>query len=231
MKTINPPASLNGSHLRTFEKIFAHPATHNLPWRDVFSLFTHLGAELTESKTNFHITLKGHVLVLPSPRTKEVSDVDDLVKLRHFLELSESPAPIPFHAVDHLLVIIDQHRARLFSTEMEGESPKVILPYEPEEYFRHPHDSRDFFSGKEKASPGTYFEPVAKALKNARKVLLFGTGTGNANEMEQFTAWLKKHHAHLASRIIATQTIDITHLTEAQLLAKAREFYAKPHLT
>ena len=66
---------------------------------------------------------------------------------------------------------------------------------------------------------------MAGAL-HAGKILLFGAGTGTSSEMEQFVVWLKHHHAEVAGRIIGTQVIDEHHLTEAQLLAKARE-YAK----
>ncbi len=225
MKIITPPASLNGSHLRTFEKIFTHPALHNLAWRDVLAMFTHLGATVEDTHARLRITLQGHILILPEPRTKEVAGVEDLMKLRHFLEQSGTPPAIPFHAVEHLLVVINHHHARLFNTEMNGSVPQVIVPYEPQEYFRHAHDDRDFFSGKEKAAPGSFFEPVARALKDAHQVLIFGTGTGTSSEMDQFTTWLKKHHANLAERIVGTLTIDEHHLTEAQLLAKAREFY------
>jgi hypothetical protein len=225
MNTIPPPPSLNGSHLRTFEKIFAHPASHNLAWRDVFAMFTHLGAIVEEDKNQLRITLHGHSLNLSEPRTKEVASVDELLKLRHLLQSSEASPSIPPQAVDHFLVVIDHQRARLFSAEMNGTVPHVIHPYAPEEYFRQAHDDRDYFSGKVKPAPGSYFEPVAKALKNARKILLFGTGTGTSSEMELFTGWLKKHHPDLAARITGTLTIDEQHLTEAQLLAKAREFY------
>jgi hypothetical protein len=44
--------------------------------------------------------------------------------------------------------------------------------------------------------------------------------------MVQFIAWLKVHHADLAKRIIGSLVVDEHHLTESQLLAKAREFYA-----
>jgi len=225
MKTINPPFSLNGSHLRTFEKIFTHPASHNLAWRDVLAMFTHLGAVVEDRENRLRITLHGHILSLLEPRTKEVGSIEELVKLRHLLEMAETSALAPFRTVDHLLVVIDRHRARLFSAEMNDTAPQVILPYEPEEYFRHLHDGRDFFSGKEKTAPGSFFEPVAKAIKNARKILLFGVGTGTSCEMDQFVLWLKKHHADLAGRISGTLAIDEHHLTEGQILAKAREFY------
>jgi hypothetical protein len=80
--------------------------------------------------------------------------------------------------------------------------------------------------GKEKPDPNTFFEPVAKALQGTGELLVFGTGTGKSSEMEQFVAWLGLHHPELARRIIGSVVVDEHHLTESQLLAKAREFYA-----
>jgi hypothetical protein len=225
MKTITPPPLLNGSHLRTYEKIFAHPATHNLAWRDVLALLSHLGAVTAETNTNLRVSRNGHILILPPPRTKEVTTVDELVKLRHFLAQSENKLAEANLMVGDLLVVIDHHRARLFRTELQGTAPRLILPYEPDEYFRHAHDDRSYFSGKGKPAPASFFEPVARALQSADKILLFGTGTGTSSEMDQFSAWLGKHHPDLARRIIGAHVIDEHHLTEPQLLAKARELY------
>ena len=44
--------------------------------------------------------------------------------------------------------------------------------------------------------------------------------------MEQFVAWTKTHRPDVARRIIGSLTVDESHLTQDQLLAKAREFYA-----
>ena len=96
----------------------------------------------------------------------------------------------------------------------------------PAEYFRHAHNSKDFSRGKEKPDPNPFFEPVAGVLNGAGHILIFGTGTGTSSEMDQFTDWLKQHRPELAKRIIGTLVIDEHHLTEAQLLAKAREFYS-----
>lgn len=80
--------------------------------------------------------------------------------------------------------------------------------------------------GKEKPEPASYFEPVARALRTFGDILVFGTGTGMSNEMDQFVTWTRKHLPELAQRIIGTKIVDEHHLTEAQLLAIAREFYA-----
>ena len=67
---------------------------------------------------------------------------------------------------------------------------------------------------------------MAAALEGAGPILIFGTGTGTGSEMEQFVAWLGQHHPDVARRVIGSLAIDENHLTEGQLLAKAREFHA-----
>jgi len=43
--------------------------------------------------------------------------------------------------------------------------------------------------------------------------------------MDQFVSWLAVHHPELARRIIGSLVVDENHLTDGQLLGKAREFY------
>ena len=45
--------------------------------------------------------------------------------------------------------------------------------------------------------------------------------------MDLFSAWFKLHHPDQAKRIIGSVVVDESHLTEDQLLAKARDFYAQ----
>jgi hypothetical protein len=111
---------------------------------------------------------------------------------------------------------------------MRGAIPEQILPHEPNGFFRHDQDPKDFSRGQEKPAPNSFFEPVAKALLASGQILVFGTGTGTSSEMDQFITWLKIHHPEVAKRIIGSLVVDEKHLTPDQLLAKAREFYAKP---
>jgi hypothetical protein len=103
--------------------------------------------------------------------------------------------------------------------------PQRILPHKPEDYFRHAHNSVDFAKGKEKPAPNSFFAPIAEILQPGGQILVFGTGTGTSSEMDQFIAWLKLHHPETAGRIVGTLVVDEGHLSEGQLLAKAREFY------
>jgi hypothetical protein len=145
--------------------------------------------------------------------------------LRHFLERSEALPPAVKDAEPHWLLVIDHREARIFRSEMHGAVPEQILPHEPDDFFRHASNSKDFSRGKEKPDPNSFFEPVIRALHGVGQILVFGTGTGMSSEMEQFVAWTSTHHPKVAKRIIGSLTVDESHLTQDQLLAKAREFY------
>ena len=223
---MNSKAPLTGSHLRTYNTIFQHPVSHNLGWHDVHALFRHLGQVEQEPNGNLKVTCNGQVLVLPPPRTKDVAETDELMALRHFLERSETAAPGSNGKEAHWLLVIDHRAARIFRSEMRGAIPQQILPHEPEDYFRHTHNSKDFSRGQEKPDPNSFFEPVARALQSPGPILIFGSGTGTSSEMDLFMVWLKLHHPEMAKRIIGSLVVDEHHRTEGQLLAKAREFYA-----
>ncbi len=226
LDTMNPPPALTGAHLRTYQTIFQHPVSHNLAWRAVRALLGKLGHITEEPNGNLKVTRNGQILVLHPPRTKDVAETGELVALRHFLERSETTPPETNEKEVHWLLLIDHHEARIFRTEMHGAIPQQILPHEPEDYFRHAHNSKDFSRGREKPDPNSFFEPVTRALQAPGQILIFGSGTGTSSEMDQFIAWLKLHHPELAKRIIGSLVVDEHHLTEDQLLAKAREFHA-----
>ena len=228
---MNSTSLLTGSHLRTYNTIFQHPISHNLKWHDVHALFGQLGKVEEEANGNMKVTRNGQTLVLHPHRAKDVSETDEVMVLRHFIEQSETmPQQESKEIETHWLVVIDHHEARLFRSEMHGAIPQQILPHKPEDYFRHAHNSKDFSRGQEKPDPNSYFEPVARALSAGGKFLIFGTGTGMSSEMDQFISWLKVHHHELSKQMIGSQVVDEYHLTEDQLLAKAREFYANTRI-
>jgi hypothetical protein len=223
---MTPPTSLTGSHLRTFNTIFQHPVSHNLEWRAVRALMGRLGEVTEEPNGNLRVERNGKSLVIHKHRTKDVAEVEELMVLRHFIEGSEGAQAGPPADEAQWLLVIDHHEARIFRTEMKDAVPERVAPHEPEDFFRHAHNSKDFARGREKPDPNSYFEPVAGALSGGGPILIFGAGTGTASEMEQFVAWLGRHHPDVARRVIGSQVVDENHMTDGQLLAKAREFHA-----
>ncbi|MEO6992405.1 MAG: hypothetical protein ABI273_02140, partial [Lacunisphaera sp.] len=219
-------STLTGSLLRTYNTIFQHPVAHNLEWREVHALFRHIAEVVEEPNGNLKVTRNGTSLVLHPSSHKDVAGREELMTLRHFLQRSETSQPVTDEQQAHWLLVIDHHEARLFRSEMHGAVPQKLTPHEPDRYFRHEQNSPNLSRGKEKPDPNSFFEPIAKVLQAAGELLIFGTGTGKSNEMDQFISWLKKHHPEVGRRIIGSLVVDESHLTDGQLLGKAREFYA-----
>jgi hypothetical protein len=223
---MTPPPELTGVPLRTYETIFQHPVSHNLAWRDVHALLRQLGEAVEEPNGNFKVTRNGQTFVLPPARTKDVAETDELMKIRAFLDRSEKPQAQTTGPETRWVVVIDHHAARIFKSELHGSVSEEIRPHQTDADISHTHSFDGFSRGQEKPAAHSFFGPIADALKEAGQILIFGSGIGMGNEMDQFIAWLKIHHAELARRIAGSLTIDEHHLTDAQLLAKARDFYA-----
>jgi hypothetical protein len=124
-----------------------------------------------------------------------------------------------------MLVVIDHREARIYDTEMHGSVPQRITPYDPFGFGRDLHYNQDDSNGQRKPERKSFYEAVAKTLRGAKQVLMFGSATGASSAMEALVAELKQNHADIAERIVGTFTIDEHHLSEDQLLAKARELF------
>jgi hypothetical protein len=87
MKTTTP---LTGPHQRTFDRIFQHPISHNLEWRDVHALLAEISDVTKEHNGSLKVTRNGQTLVLHPTSNKDVSEMDEVMTLRRFLERSEA---------------------------------------------------------------------------------------------------------------------------------------------
>jgi hypothetical protein len=218
---------LTGSHRTTYKAIFQHPAALNLHWRDVRSMLAAVAEVVEQPNGNLKITRGEHSLVLCPSRDKDVAKIEELMAVRHFLERSGVTSPESVAAGAHLLVVIDHREARIYRTELQGSVPQRITPYDPHGFGRYLHNVQDDSHGQRKPERKSFYEAVAKTLRDAEKILLFGSGTGASSAMEQLLAELKHRHRQVAERIVGQVVVDEQHLTENQLLAQARDFYAK----
>jgi hypothetical protein len=217
---------LTRTHRRTYETIFRHPAAHNLEWRDLLALLSELADVVEEPNGKLRATRNGQTLVMQLDRRKDVAEVDELMRIRHFLERSDAAGlPSGAHG-SHLLVVIDHREARIYKAELKGSVPERITPFDPHGFGRHLHSVTDDSNGQRKPERKSFYDAVAKSLQGAAQILLFGTGTGASSAMEQLLDELKHDHADVAARIVGSVAVDEHHLTEGQLLARAKEFYS-----
>ena len=213
-------------HETTYNALFAHPIARNLQWRDVRSMLSAL-TDVEEHNGNLRFTRNGETLTVHLPKHKDLSDMEELMEIRHFLERSAVPAQAIVAEGGHLLVVIDHREARIYQTEMHGSVPQVIRPYDPDGSHRNlRYVDEEYSSGKRKPELKPFYEAVAKTLSGAEKILIFGSSTGASSAMDYLLAELKKHHPDIAARVIGTVVVNEQHMTEDQLLAQARSFYA-----
>ncbi len=76
---------LSNHHRDTLERIFSHPSSSNIEWRQVVSLLEAVGTVTEEHNGNLKVTLGPEVEVLQAPHGKDV-DQQVIVDLRRMLK-------------------------------------------------------------------------------------------------------------------------------------------------
>ena len=176
-------SELSGTHQKVYDRLFQHPLSHNLEWRELSSMLGALPATTTTEETNgkLKVTRNGHTIVLRRPHGNDLADAEEVMQIRHFLEESNQPVPAPAGAGTHLLVVIDHREARIFSTEMQGTVPTRITPYDPFGFGRSLRYTQDDSNGQRKPELKSFYEAVAGTLRGATQILVLGTATGEGN--------------------------------------------------
>jgi hypothetical protein len=77
-------ADLNHHHRDTLEKIFRHPSSGNIEWRQVLSLLEAVATTTEELNGKFRVTLGSETEVLQPPGGKDI-DQQMVVDLRRML--------------------------------------------------------------------------------------------------------------------------------------------------
>jgi hypothetical protein len=77
-------ADLNNHHRDTLERIFSHPSSGNIEWRQVVSLLEAVGTTTEERNGKFKVTLGPEIEVLQPPGGKDI-DEQMIVDLRRML--------------------------------------------------------------------------------------------------------------------------------------------------
>lgn len=88
------PAHLNSHHRATLEKIYQHPAGHNIEWHDVVSLFREVGTASEAHDSKWTLTVGSQSLTVDGRKAKDI-DTQVVVDLRRMLHAAgyEPQAP------------------------------------------------------------------------------------------------------------------------------------------
>jgi hypothetical protein len=71
-----------------------------------------------------------------------------------------------------------------------------------------------------------FFDAVANELRDADRILLIGHGHGRSNMAQRFAVRAREHHRLIAERVIGELSVDLSAMTEPQILEFARTWYA-----
>lgn len=129
------------------------------------------------------------------------------------------------HTAICMLVVIDHQEAKIYRTESTGSSAERIIPYDPHGYGRHLHSAREWTDGNKIPESKSYYEAIAKTLQVADEIVIFGNGDGKSSAKELLLADLKAHHSYVSAKIVGTVSVDTSHASHSQLLARARELF------
>ncbi len=127
----------------------------------------------------------------------------------------------------HVLVVIDHQETRVYATDLSDTEPTRLYPDDPNGDRRHLHHTSGHFQGQRAPEDPRYYEQIALLLRDAGEILIFGNGRGKSSAMMYLVRYLTKQHAAIADRIVGAVIVDIAALTDHQLLAEARDFYAE----
>ncbi|MGA8297096.1 MAG: hypothetical protein WB770_08655 [Acidimicrobiales bacterium] len=84
MTTRPNPEHFSNRHKDTLKKLFEHPTSYNIEWREVASLFESIGTAEHRHDGKFKVTLGSNSEVFERPKGKDV-DIEEIVVLRKML--------------------------------------------------------------------------------------------------------------------------------------------------
>ena len=153
-------------------------------------------------------------------------DVEEISRLRKFLkEAGVLGKAAKAHQLGRLVVVIDHHAAHIYH-DQGGSVPEdelTVKPYDPFGFHHHLiHRKEAHYLGDHVPEDDTFYEEIATELVHAEAIILIGHAKGKSSAMDYLSEYLKSHHPETFKRIIATETADLSALTEPEIEAIAK---------
>lgn len=228
---------MTDQHARTLKALFAHPMAHGISLREVQGVIETLGGSVTPLGDNrVQIRLQdGSQTWLHGVHAQGASDLDAeaVMRLRHLLRAAgiapghpQAPGPAAEGGDQaRLLVLLLSHR-RCDAYRLEGDSIAHSQLRSDGVWGTHQsttHRKERDLPGQRAPIDSALLEQLCGEIALCDRVLLVGHGTGQSDLRQLLLAHLERRHPDLLERIQAVLTVDDDQLTEARLLALARE--------
>ncbi|MEK6648396.1 MAG: hypothetical protein AABY37_03675 [Actinomycetota bacterium] len=137
---------------------------------------------------------------------------------------------MPDIANQFVVAVVAQDECRIWATGVErGKKPEKI--YAPGGENSHRHIRKPPLHGGHHVDEWDreYFESITHVLAGAGEILGISHGEGKSNSFLKLVKYFEKMHPDLAKKVVGNIEVDVTSLTEPEILALAREWYDKHH--
>ena len=226
--TANPDAAsaVTVAEARVLARIFQHPLSHNLSWRETLALIQAIGE--VEHAHNGDVVLKlgGEHQAFKPTRDKDLA-ADDLMTLRHFMTRAgwapgAATMPAPPAATSDLIIVVDHAEARIYELAADEGGHEAARETH---HLLHDVETRQHDADRDETYPADrrWYDAIATAVVGSGRIVVVGHGTGQARESDHLMADLSAHHGAVHARVAREIVADVTHMTVPQLARSARE--------
>jgi len=209
-------------HERILQQLFTHPIARNIEWSELLPALSEAGDLQTEKNGNYRFTRGNHTLVFEA-RGKEV-DIEEVLKLRHFLESSEISETSDPDLVDAVIITVDHHKAAVYRNFGTGFEKAMSFHADlTEERILRSHPTTAPFHEQHPLPESDYYESLIKEIAKSGRVVVLSHGTGTSNAGSQLMDKLDKKHPELVAKVIAVKDCDLESMTEPELIKMGTE--------
>ena len=225
---MNMPAHLRRDHEELLESLVGGKLPRNLTWSAVVDLIGQIGEVQPHGNDEFTFIVGSQREVFKRASAHNL-EVEEIARLRRFLRAAEVQGkPAEARPVGRMVVVIDHHAAHIYhdtgGSRPEGELS--VRPYDPFGFQHHLiHRKEAHYKGDRVPEEDSFYEEIAQDLAHAATIVLIGHATGTSNAAVFLSEYLKTHHPETFQRVVATETADLSALTEPEI-----EEIAKKHL-
>lgn len=198
----------------------------NLSWSGVVDLIGKIGEVQPHGNDEFAFVVGSQRGFFKRPSSHNL-DVEEISRLRKFLkESGVLGKPEKAHQNGSMVVVIDHHAAHIYH-DLGGSRPEdeeTVKPYDPYGFHHHLiHRKEAHYKGDHVPEEDSFYEEIAMDLVHAEAIILIGHATGKSSAVDHLSEYLKSHHPETFERIIATETADLSALTEPEIEAIAKK--------
>jgi hypothetical protein len=221
-------------HLESlYQNLLNGKLPHNLSWNEAVELVEHLGEVQPHGNDESLFRVGNERAFFRRPATHDLG-VEEVSRLRKLLKEAGPGLQIRTSQAERavqpgrVIVIIDHHAAHVYQ-DLGGSRPadeQKVRPYDPFHFHHHLiHRKEAHYRGERVPEEDSFYEEIAKEVKPASEIVIIGHATGKSNAADFLKEYLKTHHSEISERVIATETADLSAVTEPQI-----ESLAKRHM-